>query len=54
MPQYDFRCLNCKKLYSLDLSMSEYSRRKHRCPKCGSTRVQRQITGFFAQTKKKS
>ncbi|MFH1566404.1 MAG: FmdB family zinc ribbon protein [Gemmatimonadota bacterium] len=54
MPQYDFRCLKCKKAFALNMTMAEYGRRKHKCPKCRSTRVQRQLTGFFAQTKKKS
>lgn len=54
MPEYDFRCLKCKKPFTLTMSIGEYSRRQHRCPKCRSTQVERRLSSFFAQTKKKS
>ena len=54
MPTYDFKCEKCNKAFSLILSISEYEKRKFRCPKCKSTRVKQQITAFQAITSKKS
>ena len=56
MPTYEFVCTDCKKSFSLELSMTEYGKRKSfKCPKCESSRhVQRKVSGFFALTSKKS
>jgi putative FmdB family regulatory protein len=54
MPSYDFRCKNCNKKFTLKLSVQELDSRKYKCPKCGSKRAEKLITGFFAQTSKKS
>jgi len=54
MPVYDFMCEKCKKPFTLMLSLSEYDKKKFRCPKCKSTRVKQQITSFQTITKKKS
>ncbi len=54
MPQYDFMCHACKKLFSRTLRLSEYEKRKVTCPKCGSRRVEQQVSSFYAVTSKKS
>jgi putative FmdB family regulatory protein len=54
MPTYDFMCLKCNKPFTLYISLTEYEKRKFRCPKCKSTRVKQQITPFQAVTSKKS
>ena len=54
MPTYDFKCEKCNKKFTLIISLSEYEKKKFRCPKCKSTRVKQQITSFQAVTSKKS
>ena len=54
MPVYDFVCDKCNKPFTLTLSISEYEKKKFRCPKCKSTKVKQQITSFQAITSKKS
>ncbi len=56
MPTYEFVCADCKKSFSLVMSLAEYEKRKSfKCPKCESPRhVHRKVTGFFALTSKKS
>ncbi|RLC28761.1 MAG: zinc ribbon domain-containing protein [Deltaproteobacteria bacterium] len=54
MPTYEFFCEKCKKGFSLILSISEYEKKKIRCPKCKSTRVKQQITSFQTVTSRKS
>ncbi|MCP4666305.1 MAG: zinc ribbon domain-containing protein [Deltaproteobacteria bacterium] len=54
MPTYEFTCEKCKKPFTLIISISEYEKKKIRCPKCKSTRVKQQISSFQAVTSKKS
>ncbi len=54
MPTYEFRCNKCNKKFSLVMSMAEYDKKKPKCPKCGSSRVEQQIQPFYAVTSKKS
>jgi len=54
MPSYEFICEKCKKAFTLIISISEYEKKKFRCPKCKSTRVKQQITPFQVVTSKKS
>ncbi|MBW1901060.1 MAG: zinc ribbon domain-containing protein [Deltaproteobacteria bacterium] len=54
MPTYEFICEKCKKGFSLMLSISEYEKKKFRCPKCKSRRVKQQISSFQVKTSKKS
>lgn len=54
MPVYDYRCLKCRRRFSVTMLMSEHGVKKTRCPKCGSSRIVQQISGFFAKTSKKS
>ncbi|MFH1090046.1 MAG: zinc ribbon domain-containing protein [Pseudomonadota bacterium] len=54
MPTYEFRCEKCSKKFTEILSISEYEKKKIRCPKCKSTRVKQEITSFQTVTSKKS
>jgi putative FmdB family regulatory protein len=54
MPTYEYQCLNCKKVFTLIMSISEYEKGKAKCPKCGKGRVKQQITKFMVQTSRKS
>lgn len=54
MPVYEYQCLKCGKKFELRMTMREYEEKRICCPKCGSRRVARRISSFFAQTSKKS
>ena len=54
MPTYGFTCEKCKKKFDLVMTISEYEKKKKRCPKCKSTRVKQEISSFQAVTSKKS
>jgi putative FmdB family regulatory protein len=43
MPIYEYRCLECRRPFSLFLSYNEYGKTTVACPHCGSARVQRRI-----------
>lgn len=54
MPVYDYRCSKCNKKFSVTMTISEYEKKKVKCPKCGSTKVEQQVATFYAVTSKKS
>jgi len=54
MPTYDYRCVDCHKAFSVQLTFEQHDRKKVRCPKCGSRHVKQQVSEFFAITSKKS
>ncbi len=54
MPNYEFRCEDCKKKYTLMMSVKEREKGKPKCPKCGSKKSQPIIGSFFAKTSRKS
>jgi len=54
MPVYDFRCAKCSKKFSVTLTIAEYEKKKIKCPKCGSRKVEQQVAAFYAVTSKKS
>lgn len=43
MPNYEYRCLNCKRRFEVYLSYYEYGKQSVSCPYCNSDRVQRRI-----------
>ena len=43
MPNYEFRCLNCRKRFEAFFTFAEYGTRPVHCPHCGSDQVQRKI-----------
>ena len=54
MPTYDYRCPNCKKKFTLILSIKEHDSAKVKCPKCGGKKPEQLITPFQAKTSRKS
>jgi putative FmdB family regulatory protein len=54
MPTYEFICEKCKKRFTLMMKISEYEKKKFRCPKCTSKKVKQQITSFQTITSSKS
>ncbi|MBC8875691.1 MAG: zinc ribbon domain-containing protein [Planctomycetes bacterium] len=55
MPDYDFKCAECRKRFTETQTFEEHDRRKRvKCPKCGSQKVERVIGAIFAKTSKKS
>lgn len=44
MPNYPYRCMDCKKRFEIFLTFSEYGKRPVHCPHCNSQNVQRRIT----------
>lgn len=54
MPTYEYSCPQCKKRFSLVMSIKDHDRRRVKCPKCASARVSQTVQGFFATTSKKS
>lgn len=58
MPRYEFLCQKCGKNFEQIWSLDEYDRKLKekniKCPKCGSEKIARQISGFQVKTSKKS
>jgi putative FmdB family regulatory protein len=54
MPSYEYICKECKKRFTLILSMAEYEKKRPACPKCKSRKVEQVPAAFFAVTAKKS
>jgi len=44
MPNYPYRCLNCKKRFEIYLTYDEYGKQLVACPSCGSQKVERRIS----------
>lgn len=54
MPIYEYRCMNCGKIFSLQLSMAEREVKNITCPDCMGDDIVQQYPSFFAKTSKKS
>lgn len=54
MPQYEFFCHACKKVFSKLMSLAEYEEGEVICPRCGSTEVEQSWSAFYVITSKKS
>jgi len=54
MPTYEFECTQCKKTFTEKMTFEEHSRKRVKCPKCGSTKVNQLISTVFVKTSKKS
>ena len=55
MPIYEYVCNECRHLFTVEMTFSEYGKKKnHKCPKCKSENLKRIYTGFSAVTSKKS
>jgi putative FmdB family regulatory protein len=54
MPVYEFQCLDCKKIFTLRLSVSDFEKSKYVCPYCKSEKLEVQFTSFNVVTSRKS
>jgi putative FmdB family regulatory protein len=54
VPQYEFFCHGCKKLFSKTLTLAEYEAGEIVCPHCSSQEVEQSWSAFYAITSKKS
>lgn len=54
MPTYEFECKKCHKKFTVEESYTEHSDHHERCPKCGSRRVEQQMSPVYVKTSKKS
>ena len=54
MPTYEFFCETCKKSFSVMLKISEYEKKKYKCPKCKGKKVTQKISSFQTITSRKS
>ncbi|MEW6117587.1 MAG: zinc ribbon domain-containing protein [Nitrospirota bacterium] len=55
MPAYEYTCNDCKKDFTVFLSLKEAGTvSKISCPHCQSDATTKKLTGFFAKTSKKS
>ncbi len=54
MPSYAFVCKECKKSFSLTMTLAEYDKGKVSCPSCKSKRVEQKPAAFYAVSAKKS
>jgi putative FmdB family regulatory protein len=54
MPTYEFVCEKCNKPFTKTMSISDYEKKKHGCPKCKSKKTKQQITPFQTVTSRKS
>ncbi len=54
MPSYEYFCKDCKKTFTVVMTLSEYDRAHVACPKCKSKKVDQKPAAFFAVSAKKS
>ena len=55
MPAYEYRCNKCNKVFSLQMAISEYEKKKSiKCIHCKSISVKRIFSKFTAVTSSKS
>ncbi|MCG6893561.1 MAG: zinc ribbon domain-containing protein [Desulfobacteraceae bacterium] len=54
VPTYEFVCEQCNKSFSVLLSLSDFQKKRYRCPRCKSKKLRQLITSFQAFTSKKS
>ncbi|MFB3813546.1 MAG: FmdB family zinc ribbon protein [Terriglobales bacterium] len=54
MPQYEFFCKDCKKTFSVFITLAEYNKGNYECPTCKGKNLDQRLGTFFAVTSKKS
>jgi len=55
MPDYEYQCMNCKKIFTIHLTIGEHDRTSHpTCKSCGSTNVEQLLSAAMVITPKKS
>jgi putative FmdB family regulatory protein len=43
MPNYEYRCTDCRHRFEIFMTYTEYGQKQVKCPYCDSTRIQRKI-----------
>ena len=54
MPEYEYECLNCHKIYTQKMSIKEHEKKMIECPDCHSKKVEPLITHIHTRTSSKS
>ncbi|MFZ5875634.1 MAG: FmdB family zinc ribbon protein [Nitrospirota bacterium] len=54
MPMYEYECEQCKKPFTLALTLKEHEQGGIACPACGSKKVNQLISSFIAKTASKT
>jgi putative FmdB family regulatory protein len=54
MPTYEFRCEDCRRVFTLVMSTAERDKGKVICPICRKKNVKQQISTFQTKTSRKS
>ena len=54
MPTYEYQCRACGETFSRREHIEEHASGRVACPKCRSTDVEQQMSGFYAKTARKS
>ncbi len=54
MPVYEYTCRECKKTFEQVRPITEAPPKRIKCPKCGSTKVERVWSAVYVETSKKS
>lgn len=54
MPLYEFRCADCRKKFSLHLTLTDFDRKRYRCPKCKGRKLEKLISRVSVVTSRKS
>ena len=54
MPIYEYRCLDCEKVFTVAISLSERNRDVFNCPGCKGRNVEQVFTGVMVKTDSKT
>ncbi len=54
MPEYEYRCSECGKKFTVRETFAEHGHKQVKCPKCESPKAERVLSEVFAKTAKKS
>jgi putative FmdB family regulatory protein len=54
MPTYEYECRDCKKKFTVILTISEHDKAKVSCPKCKGKKIKQNISAFMTKTSRKS
>ena len=54
MPTYQYRCEQCGETFEQRETVAEHETAKPKSPKCGSAKVAKAFSAFYARTSKKS
>lgn len=54
MPSYDYECTQCGKTFTVQQRVEEHERKKNKCPKCSSKKVEQLMSPVYVKTSRKS